>query len=336
MRNTILFLLTLWGLYSCQRPSDSYNRIFPDGEKRHGELFLSGLDNTLAFYELQVTDSFVVFLDFFNDTVLQVYNLKESPGQTDYLLKGNGPEDLNMPFVNKAVLSNKKTNHISLYDLRKQAIGNYQIDDSGKGEVTFEKIPQQLPFTKDINITHEYIFGIDIDQRENGLFYRYDIEKDELFAVAYAPKHDRSYKEDMLPFLYNSNLIVHEEKKRIVQGMLKLNLIQLYDFDLTLKKQLVVGEQIHWPAVDPTYVDLPNATNYFTSICGTDDYVYLLYKGSISSSYILILDWEGNHKKTIETDVELKRITVDKDNRFILGVYENIEGGTDVRKYSLL
>lgn len=327
---TILLFVVL--LCACSDESSEFRKIEYSSEAVTAEMFLSGLDNTNAFLDLYITDSFAVFIDFYNDTVVQLYN-KDKPELSHYVTKGQGPDEVIMPMFSRAVVKDAAANQVGLYDVDSNAYGTIEPDPENKTvNKRMERVPAKMPFTLEINIFEDKIIGIDQD-RPNSLIYKYDKTTDALTSVPFFPTPKDTYSEDQLPFLYHATVCANEEKNRIFVAMMNLSVIQIYDFNLERKDCLLIGDKLRWPVADPNIMDFPNNPKYFIHGCGTKQHVYLLYKGADSNSEIFVFDWDGTLREVLKSDLDLMRIGVDKDDSHIWGLYDNEEGGTDVVKF---
>ena len=120
--------------------------------------------------------------------------------------------------------------------------------------------------------------------------------------------------------------------------MKNLNIVSFYDALGELQKNIIIGNQITYPSANSKFLDFSDAPKYITSMSGTHENLYCLYQGSdsdVNGSRILQFDWAGNLKEVIQLDVNLEKISVNPNDKYIYGTMMTEEGGTNVVRFSL-
>jgi hypothetical protein len=123
--------------------------------------------------------------------------------------------------------------------------------------------------------------------------------------------------------------------------MLWINGIYFLNIDGKLNKTIIIGDKLYLPKPDTKRLYSVDSKVYFTGCCGTNDYVYCLYRGAKPQDSvdvrIFVFNWEGEHITTIKTDGNIWKIAADKNNKYLFGLLGKGVGwsSTDIVKIPL-
>lgn len=292
-------------------------------------LFLSDAKELNMFYDLCADDSSLYCLDFYNDTILKTYPQTTVPAISRYATKGQGPDDIILPFFTREIASKGK--NIRMTDVNAWSLREIVDGSSPRIHLNSTRLPI-IPTMQDYAENDDYIYGTNIDDPES-LFFIYDKREQKLKSIYY---YDENLVKDKYPgsFLLTGNLLLHPERG-ICRSMNNLNSLLFYDLQGNLRKEAVIGKERTWPEPDPQFLDFPKANKYAISITGNQERIYVLYNGYPMEakgeySKILIFDWDGNFLKSVQTDRNLSKIATTPSENYLYAIADNEEGGTDI------
>ncbi|GHT36952.1 hypothetical protein AGMMS49574_29340 [Bacteroidia bacterium] len=289
------------------------------------------------YYDICITDSFVIFLDNKSDTTLQIY--KNNDFSKLYQIYNSG-NNINLKFshpqFSKSAILDLNTNSLlmvnnnSIYKILIASNENYN-----NISIVKDKSLMTLVSSTNYNITSKNIFGVPLLYNENKLFYSYN-----------NGNYTWTKPDSVLPNyfsnisnVYLSNLCLNERANIIVSSLRFVNCITFTNMDIKKKISIIIGENIIPPKLDNRgNVDILNTNKYFIDMYATSRYVYCLYDGTndySSCSTILIFDWKGKHIKNIKTNSYIKKIAVDRTDSYIIALVKNKSNSQDIVKYML-
>jgi hypothetical protein len=305
------------------------------GKAKEGTVLASGKD---TYYDIQITDSFAVFLDYQSDSVIQIYKKDDFSKLYQVGIKKEGPNGwgANLKFTKSDTL-NRHSNSLLLMDNRFSNEVRLSVNKSG--EISPSQtclLPPYLVNSTNYNLTSTDILGVPIDNNANTLFYFYS-----------SNQYYRVKPETVLPSYFSSisnvyltNLCANEKEQRIVSALRFVNYIQFYDFDASLKTSVIIGDSIAFPKLDSRYneIDILNTRKYIIDIYGTSGYVYCLYNGYSdysAQSTLFVFNWKGKLHSTIKFDRFIKKMAVDNSDTYAITLAQNEKDGYDIVKYTL-
>ncbi|MDR2406689.1 MAG: TolB-like 6-bladed beta-propeller domain-containing protein [Bacteroidales bacterium] len=340
MKNKIVTFISIFFLIlACSKKQDENTYSISDEheyEVKSEIVFAAeGKDSLNYFYDIAIIDSFVILGNFYGDTLMSFYKNLDFSNCFLKIIKGNGPKE----FVEQHVQINKAVGFdtITFFEINARRIKKTNITEIyGIQNFESEFLSKTIPDVTEFNMTKKYILGLDFGSRK---IFIYNKETNQMILSDYYPKSDISYNKSELSYLYECRLGINEPAETVCGGLISLNCVCFFDFNLVPKKTIIVGDKLYFPKSEP-YKMFSNSKFYFLDVCGTNDYVYCLYRGTYQdatkSIKIFVFNWEGEHITTIKTDCNLwNSIAVDKNNRYILGLSYIDNGSTDVVKIPL-
>lgn len=335
----LLYIITfLTGTISCsQHPRIEATNITAESQPLQSTIYLSDEQDLNVFYDMAVSDSCILFTDFFSDSLIQIRSLSTPTHCIKSLYKGNGPHEYKLPYFDKAV-SQVQDKGITFIDINTQKLATIHMVN---GQITVEEdfLPAEFPACSSLNRTKAYTYGVDVEMNNKELFFIWNNKNNLLEKrIDYYPETNVDYKESSLPFLYQSDICVNPRKETVAVAMLNMNLIQFYDLEGNLKSTSMIGNELLLPQSGNKYLDFSDENKYFIHTCGSDEYVYALYNGTKERNRayeIFVYDWSGKFINRYKLDKPLHRIASSRSGEYLFGISENAEGGTDVLRISL-
>ena len=345
MKNILFIHLLCLLLFACSQKDKSfhiYNIDIRSNQLLIGEILLSGTDSCL-YYDLQITDSFWVFLDYKSDTVIQVFEHSSKLDRPySYALRGKDKNEFFNPEFTKSI--SFQNNVVSLVDdklfFKEIALDKKEndcISSVSKTKLIGENGVHDLIRSIEYNYTEQELYAVSLGKNVISQFYFFNPDSGYYWVDPY-PKVNIPFPEKSV--LYKTNLCVNERKKSIVSALRLMNNLQFYNLRGEMLSAVTFGDSLFFPKIDANNkaIDILNSTKHFINVYGTSKYVYCLYDGSpnySNQSMILIFNWEGKHITTLQVDRNLRKMAIDKADSYIIAIASNEEGGRDVIKYSL-
>ena len=296
------------------------------------ETILFSKDSSSYFYDLKITEDYLLFLDNSSDTILQAYG--NDNRMKLFSLKGRGDSALFKPQFTKSDLQKTK-NGAQIID--NDLYSKILVLKEGKVLISSSFLSQNMINSFDYNITSREIYAVPTNGRSDYQFFSYNTTDDYYWVDG-----DSIIKQKIgnIPAAYLSHLCVKEQADVVVSAMRFTNSVQFYDLKGKLKQVIKFGENTILPIKtgDGKSLDILNTPKCFIGICGTSKYVYCLYNGTSdfsSPSNILVFNWSGDHISTLQCNRGLRNIAVDEDNSSLIALSSRTDGGTDVLKYKL-
>lgn len=337
-----ILLVGLCVLNACNKNDDKFIHISPVPTVwLEHEDFIDGDAGLNVFYDICAKDSLLYCVDFLNDTIMKVFSVESPSTFLHYTLKGNGPDDLILPVFD--VASSLEYDKVKLLDINLWRVKEVCVNfDKRRRLLKMDSsyLLPAIPAIKEFSITENYIYGTDVEMK-HGAFFVYDRNDGAMKVADYGINIDNcssKFSEKALPFLLEGVFSVNEIKNTICYGMKNLNIVSFYDALGELQKNIIIGNQITYPSANSKFLDFSDAPKYITSMSGTHENLYCLYQGSdsdVNGSRILQFDWAGNLKEVIQLDVNLEKISVNPNDKYIYGTMMTEEGGTNVVRFSL-
>lgn len=296
-------------------------------------------DASCYFYDLRVSDSFYLFLDKQSDTVLWIYRKNEVPELVMSIKRNLSGKDLYKPVFTKEVYpKDEKKDTFFLVD------NNLYLKRLALNETTRDMELFMLSlfnsnrvYSTDFNITKEEIYAVPVLRGRKNPFYFFNPDSG-YYWVDTPTALSQNMPTDAVS--YTNSICVNENTNSVVSAFRFTNCLSFYQLDGTLRTTVQFGNDLIIPQLLPNQkeLDVEGSIKCFIHICGTPRYVYCLYAGTndfSGKSKILVFQWNGRHIKTWEVDRGLRTITVDKNDKYILGIASDANGGQDILQYEL-
>ena len=300
------------------------------------EQFLSESGTLNVFYNICVDDSFLYCLDFHNDSILKVYPLVSAPSVVGCAMRGQGPDDLIFPLFTREIVQDDKP--VRMVDVNAWRMKELKTVPAVLGRVSLRGTALPIvPMMEDYAETDSCIYGTDIDAK-NGAFFMYDKMECKVKNIGFSKEVSelaQGYFGESIPFLLSGHLLLHPEVG-LCRAMKNANSLFFYSLQGELLKEVVIGKERNWPKGDgKECLDFSDEEKYALSVTGTENFLCVLYHGyslraSGQCSKILMFDWDGNLMKIVQTDRDVSQIAIAPNGKYIYGLAETEDGGTDV------
>ena len=331
-------------MYACSPAKQTYEVCFVADNTTDSvtwELFLSESRTLNVFYNICVDDSFLYCLDFHNDSILKVYSLAFAPSIVGYAMQGQGPDDLIFPLFTREIVQENQS--VKMVDVNAWRMKEIKTVPAVFGRVSFRGTALPIiPMMEDYAETDSCIYGTDIDAK-NGAFFMYDKTECKVTNIGFSKEINelaQGYFGESVPFLLSGHLLLHPEAG-LCRTMKNANSLLFYNLRGELLKEIVIGKERKWPKGDgKACLDFSDEEKYILSVTGTENILCVLYHGYPlralgQCSKILMFDWDGNLVKIVQTDRDVSRIAISPDGKYLYGLAETEEGGTDVVRLNI-
>ena len=288
--------------------------------------------------EVGLTDSYLILLDRKSDTIIQVFKKEDLSHLHAFALKGYGAVYFSNPeFMKSNTKETARKDEFWIVDNQLTFNKMQVLADSLRFDRKYILIPELVPSTH-YNVTTKEIYAVPIVEKNVYGPFCYANREGGIYWVE-SPKVARTYR-FCKHIAYLPNLCVNERQNSVVAALRFFNRIDFYDLKGTYQRSFTYGKEPIVPLLkkNDTQVDVLGTTKCFIDICGTDQYVYCLYDGSVdfsNLSTLLVLSWDGKLKKQLNFDRSIKRIAVDSSDRFLVALAQDESGVLDVVKYLL-
>ena len=306
-----------------------------EAEELHGELFLADDTSLNVYYDLAVLDSFAIFADFYSDSLLQIRPLSHPERCAKVFYKGNGPDEFVQPLFDRAVAPENRQ-QLGFIDPNSAQLARIACSDSFA--VESQRLPEGFPFCTNLNQGEAYTYGFDLDAHDHLFFVWNNANNTVEKEVPFFPEVEGNYSDLALPLLYRNTLCANPAAERVAVGMQLMNLLLFYDAKGEWIGGCRVGDKLDYPKSAGESLDFPEAARHFTHLSGTANRLYALYNGTpdrTASRTLFVLDWKGNCLARYQLSTTLMRIAASPSDRFLLGIHENEEGGSEVWRFEL-
>ncbi|GHU57314.1 hypothetical protein FACS189411_10600 [Bacteroidia bacterium] len=330
MKKIYYTIVVLMILTACNSGTKSEYNVNPDKGKTIKNTVIATHKDT--YYDIQITDSFVAFLDYKSDTVVQIYKKDDFSKLHQFVLREGANGKFVSPKFTKSDQLDKHTNSLLLVD--NNYLKTLQLNPNQEGEsvsIQTAKLSSKLTNSIQYNFITDNILAVSTMDNVNNLFYYFG--SGEYYWVKPEPALLPNYKN--IPNVFASNLCVNESVNSIACALRFVNIIQFYSLDAEKTVSIQIGKDILPPILGErrSGVDIVNTPKYCIDMVGTSRYVYCLYDGSTDysvGSTIFIFDWTGKHISTLKTKNNLRKIVVDKEDTHLIALAGNETAGLDV------
>lgn len=352
MRKYIHLLFVLCLLASC-----SDNASKPTVRTLSSVEFLS--DESLGSpYHICVTDEYLILGNIKSDTIIEVYTLNEGKKINQFLLHGEGPEEV---LLLSGIQYSKIGHSLYLSDALKNLIYEVPVSDLGKERPNIKEVfrfqPEKLPKGAMIGGWQKFLSNgkmVAAGATPEGMLAYFDSKMTE-FSY-YEPFPDKAKVSSELTDranmqLYSSCSAVSPDAEKLAfacYGADVIGFVQLAEEELKtklVKTQLpndIYVEQFDAENVQAAFTG--ESLRHYAGITVSDKRIYALYSGKKVKDSIRGLtrcdkvkcyDWDGNLLEEIELGCEALQIAVSPDNQYLFAVSESSETGYSILKYEL-
>lgn len=341
----IAFLVSLL-LVACQQKKGKgnfYNLSTEITKEISGEVIRP--DNGYClFYDIAITNDYFAFLDYDSDTLLQVFNKKDFSLHLIALRETDTFGISHPAFVKYDSFNKDKKNTVTIWNNDAYCLKRIDLDNTTAAPFATEEVGT-LPLSQigsycyNPCITPKYLYAAPYAPGKASVFFS-DNPTGGVYSVPAYPPLEKFLPENILKEAYASDLVVNEEKERIVAALRFVSSINFYDMNCDIQGAACYGDYYTIPIADITgkFLDAEHSTKSFIDICSSERYVFCLYDGSTDFSLpstLVIFDWDGNPIGNFRTDRSLRKIATDPSGTYLIGLAANENERRDIVKYKL-
>lgn len=292
-------------------------------------------------WDILLIDSSLIVANQKGEPLLDVYNL-EGNKLASFLSRGNGPEEVLMiGSLQKSIQGEK----LLVYDLFGKKFLQYAIK-LGLKEVKLDTILNYQSLLEDsavlfdkLFILKNYIIGESRSpegrialMNKDGSLIRY--------GGKYPPKTEAKISDFENAHLYASNITVKKDGSKLALATSTAGMIDIYSIKndsilLNWSYNEFLPDHLHVIEMGGVFrAAITDETRYgYADIESTERFIYALYSGRkvkeknySFGSIIRLVDWNATVGLELQTNLDLKRITVSEDDQYIYAIAKDRDG----------
>ncbi|MEN5055117.1 BF3164 family lipoprotein [Sphingobacterium kitahiroshimense] len=285
-------------------------------------------------WDIALNDSLIYIGNKNTRPMLESYTLK-GERRARYVLEGND-------IMGKGIIGrmNIVDNRLVISDLFSGKV--FALNESMIGLENLSSIKvtdKNLLLSQDLIIcsSEEHMKGrITIYNRKNNAYQQ--------SLLSLPTKYNDSISEAMNLSIYSSLIEISPNQKIVVAATINADMLDVVNLENNehfnyhySKPESVIFDEIRGI---PVYYFTSKSKMGYTDLAVTDNYVYGLYSGKSmeeksASSVIRVISTDGKHAYTLNTDKQIKRIAVAKDNKAIYAITINENNTPEVVKFDI-
>ena len=334
IRINIAILLLGFILFSCSkndRYENSYTFRYEDfkAEKRLTGSVLGGDTLVMKPSEIQIYDHYLITLERGEEKFFQIFDLNASRKIGERIMKGQGPDDMVMPY-----LCCDESEYIAICDMSTSTVYKYDIEEfvDNITPVPLERIKLENQVYNSVVRLNDYVIGDSYNfQYQLSVF---DVLGKKINEIIEYPASSITYSDVEKKDAYYMNLGT-DGKERIVLCYCLTDLIEIYDTNGVLQNRIHGPQQFFSHFEQHLTKDIiasfpvkgMNRDAYFSPKSVGDDF-FVMYNGryvdeedhSSSCNQLFSFSWNGEPKEIYFLDRDILSYTVDKKNRKIYAI----------------
>lgn len=317
MKYTLLLMILF--VCSCQ--------YSPREKELSGELYWH-IDSLYPIQDLKIKRDYLITIHANCDTILQIRDINTPDKLYDYVLYGKAEGELIKPlFVKNNPVSEASTDELWIVD-NYSYLKKIKLSGAEKQKMSITALPGYED-SKDYNISTKEIYATPLSPQKFYSYFFFNPDSGYYWV-------DNHAMNDLSPEYvgYLTNLCINEKHESVVSAYRFSNEVQFYDMAGNLNRTFVVNDSLILPKTYPDNqhsecnIDIANTPKCFVDIYGTDEYVYILYDGSIyfsNPSTIYVFEWNGRLSTILKSPKNFKKIAIDETHGYVYGIVN--EGG---------
>lgn len=336
MRNLVLWLFALCLLISCNESRQyKFNIIekYPKVIELDGEIIKS--INPLQLSDLTVIDTFLIIISKNNNSYIQVYSTVSHDLLAEFSYKGKGPGEFISPSLIPQT-NTTKDNLLRVFDAARQSITEIDVHQSiRKSQYIYDRM--------EVDNVDAYEFYKTVFYYDKGIFffesgsndYRISIfnnSQESCIHIPYCfPDPGFPVQKQHQYGLYKSEVIINPIIERIAAAPLLIGQIDFFDFNGNhIISSVFDDDESFESKMNELYRnrDIPDLKWFISDMDSFFDNIYALNLNTLSSrindlnlssSEILVFNWDGIPVKRIILDRFVVSIAVDLKHNKIYG-----------------
>ncbi|ULB33798.1 BF3164 family lipoprotein [Proteiniphilum propionicum] len=336
MKNYFVIILFFPVLFACKNKTESLHDIFKNIETvKHKKIINDSTYIIGSSGKMLIVDSFLITLDYKNERMFHLFDIKNNNYISNLGLKGQGPNE----FLHPLSLIYSSSHDFLSYDLLDNSLKLIDLDSLKKKEVSYKKL---LSFN---SISHSTVFPtkynnyVGLGLYTFNMFKLIDVYGNEINSFMDYPieKGKKSEKIDHrnIALAYQGVLNISPDKNKIVYASHYGTILGIYNVNETSINQnflLICDYPQYTVQNEGGGMSSPltrEGISAFRDIYVTDKYIYSLYSGNKISELrerafeakdIYVFDWEGNPVVHYHLDVPINNIAVLPNDKKIYAI----------------
>jgi|GEM_PF-1510512 hypothetical protein len=287
---------------------------------------------------IEVSDTLLLIVDNNTKEIFQFFDLSNFSKVASFGNKGEGPGEVSTPaFINhNSFIDNDRFEYL---DWGRKTLSVYSLEqilstDEPVSVKEYMLPPKIISVQRAVFLEDNTVIGI--GGIRDGKLVKASMTNDSVLAVTpYTPLQENALEYATVGYIYTGEITINKEKEEIVVIMPRFKMIEFYDYNLNLLRDVRFEENPKTLLGENGSSARSETMRYYNDLAISGEHIYALYLGNelgsyrageeIKNSEIHIFDWEGNPIKKLALNTNLSRIAVDKKNGRIFGIsaYDN-------------
>lgn len=334
MKNYIVCAFVIFVLFSCKNNTDSLTDLFKKTKTlNHNELICDSDYLMGSSGKMLIIDSILITLDYNNERMFHVFDIKNNKYINNLGVKGQGPNEFLQPY---SLIYHSHIDFLS-YDLLDNSLKKIRIDSLMNGTISYEKMISFNSISNLIVIPTKYNNYIGFGLYESNMFKLIDSDGKDigLFMDFPTDKETKTIDHRNIALGYQGSLAINMDRDKLVYASLYGTILGIYNIkENSINQEFLLvydypqftvqneGEGMSSPITK-------DCICAFRDIYATDKYIYSLYSGKTISKLgekafeaqnIYVFDWEGNPVIHYRLDVPINNMAVLSNNKRIYAI----------------
>lgn len=278
-------------------------------------------------------DSFLVILDYKNDALFHLVNVKRMKYKGAFGVKGDGPQE----FIHPSDMAQYTSHSLCCYDLMKRTVSELKLYNDSIFFNTIMKCDTLMNFN--VVVTNNHAF-IGVGSYQDSMFKIIN-EKGQVtkgyFTYPYKNKTEGKISANVRAMAYQGTMEINPSQNKLVYVTSYAK--QLYFFLVEEgKMQLIKEIKDSYPQYIPdtshgvSAIYDKKAPFGFTDVTTTDQFVYALYSGKSFEEYglqcsegnkLFVYTWGGELVDEYTLDIDINCICVDNHDEIMYAIANN-------------
>jgi hypothetical protein len=306
--------------------------------KIEGQIFLNE-DALLDPWSILLHDSILVIANDKGDPLIELYDTYGNAGKK-FLTIGGGPEEVLAVGGLQASVTN---NNMYVYDLFQHKFLEFDLKESSQSTLSPTTIYDYSDYLylhqKDSTALFSKLFrgkncliGESRDVRGRIVLMNFDGSLIS-FAGDYPPKMYEELSDLGNAWLYGSNFILRKDASRLALATHMADMIDIFNINKPPAPELVWSYQGFLPH-DLFVVEMgaqaaftKESQSGYPDLAASDNFIYALFSGKQLKeknydygNIIRVMNWDGSNRFELQSDMDLRRITVSPDDQKIYAI----------------
>lgn len=334
MKKITTYLLIFLGLLSCSKSHNTINEIFKHNISLQHKKIIYDEDYLIGSSgKMLIIDSILITLDYNNERMFHVFDIKNNKYINNLGVKGQGPNEFLHPY---SLIYHSHIDFLS-YDLLDNSLKKIRIDSLMNGTISYEKMISFNSISNSIVIPTKYNNYIGFGLYESNMFKLIDSDGKDigLFMDFPTDKETKTIDHRNIALGYQGSLAINMDRDKLVYASLYGTILGIYNIkENSINQEFLLVYDYPQFTVQNEGGGMSSPITKdgicaFRDIYATDKYIYSLYSGKTISKLgekafeaqnIYVFDWEGNPVIHYRLDVPINNMAVLSNNKRIYAI----------------